>query len=108
MGDAELADALMDDYHTAPVDPEMKQLLSFAEKLARDASQMSPDDIASLRSAGFSDRAVLDAAHVAGFFSYMNRVVQALGADAKTRNIAMGEKVVQSFLPQPGLAPSEK
>jgi len=98
----------MDDYHTAPVDPEMKQLLSFAEKLARDASQMSPDDIASLRSAGFSDRAVLDAAHVAGFFSYMNRVVQALGADAKTRNIAMGEKVVQSFLPQPGLAPSEK
>ena len=36
-----------------------------------------------LRGAGFSDRAVLDTAHVAGFFSYMNRVVQALGADAK-------------------------
>ena len=97
----------MEDYHTAPVDPEMKQLLSFAEKLARDASQMTPDDIASLRLAGFSDRALLDAAHVAGFFSYMNRVVQAFGADAKTRNIAMGEKVVQSFFSEPGLAPSE-
>ncbi len=98
----------MEDYRTAPVDPEMKQLLSFAEKLARDASQMTPDDIASLRLAGFSDRALLDAAHVAGFFSYMNRVVQALGADAKTRNIAMGEKVMQSFFTEPGLAPSEK
>lgn len=98
----------MEDYHAAPVDPEMKQLLSFAEKLARDASQMTPDDIASLRLAGFSDRALLDAAHVAGFFSYMNRVVQAFGADAKTRNIAMGEKVMQSFFSEPGLAPSEK
>jgi uncharacterized peroxidase-related enzyme len=108
LNDAKLAEALMDDYRTAPVDPAVKQLLSFAEKIARDASRMTPEDIASLRSAGFSDRALLDAAHVAGFFSYMNRVVQALGADAKTRNIAMGEKAVQSFFSEPGLAPSEK
>jgi len=109
LGDAELADALMDDYRTAPVGPEMKQLLSFAEKLTRDASQMTSDDIASLRSAGFSDRAILDAAHVAGFFSYMNRVVQALGADAKTRKpaTAEAEKVAQSFFSEPGLTPSE-
>jgi uncharacterized peroxidase-related enzyme len=83
LDDVVLTDALIDDYRTAPVEPEMKQLLSFAEKVARDASEMTPDDIAKLRSAGFSDRALLDAAHVAGFFSYMNRVVQALGADGK-------------------------
>lgn len=59
----------------------MKHLLSFAEKVARDPSQVTPDDIAKLRSNGLSDRAILDATHVAGFFSYMNRVVQALGAD---------------------------
>ena len=88
----------MDDYRTAPVDAEMKQLLSFAEKVARDASQMAPDDIARLRSAGFSDRAVLDAAHVAGFFSYMNRVVQALGADGKASIAAMAEKKTLSAI----------
>ena len=82
----------MEDYRTAPVDSEMKQLLSFAEKVARDASQVIPDDIASLRSIGFSDRAILDAAHVAGFFSYMNRVVQGLGADGKASNVAMAEE----------------
>jgi uncharacterized peroxidase-related enzyme len=71
----------MEDYRTAPIEPEMKTLLAFAENVARDASQIQPDDITSLRAAGFSDRAILDAAHVAGFFSYMNRVVQALGAD---------------------------
>ena len=84
-----MTDALMDDYRTAPLEPEMKQLLSFAEKVARDAGEMTPDDIAKLRSAGFSDRALLDAAHVAGFFSYMNRVVQALGADGKASIGAM-------------------
>jgi uncharacterized peroxidase-related enzyme len=79
----EVADALMSDYRAAPIEPEMKQLLSFAEKMARDASKIIPEDIERIRSAGFSDRAILDAAHVTGFFSYMNRVVQALGADNK-------------------------
>ena len=78
-----MADALMDDYRTAPVEPRMKELLAFAEKMALDASQITPEDIESLRQAGFSDRAILDAAHVTGFFSYMNRVVQALGVDGK-------------------------
>ena len=71
----------MEDYRTAPVDPAMKQLLCFAEKVARDPGQVSPNDIAKLRSEGLSERAILDATHVAGFFSYMNRVVKALGAD---------------------------
>jgi uncharacterized peroxidase-related enzyme len=73
----------MTDYQSAPIEPEMKHLLSFAEKMARDASQITSEDIESIRSAGFSDRAILDAAHVTGFFSYMNRVMQALGADSK-------------------------
>jgi len=73
----------MKDYRAAPIEPEMKHLLSFAEKVARDASQITAQDVERMRSAGFSDRAILDAAHVTGFFSYMNRVVQALGADSK-------------------------
>ena len=82
----------MDDYRRAPIDPETKQLLAFAEKVARDAGAMTADDIAKLRLAGFSDRALLDTAHVAGFFSYMNRVVQALGADGKARIAATAGK----------------
>ena len=74
----------MEDYRTAPIDPAMKQLLCFAEQVARDPRQVTSNDIAMLRSEGLSDRAILDATHVAGFFSYMNRVVQALGADGGT------------------------
>ncbi len=81
----------MKDYRTAPVEPGMKHLLSFAEKVARDAAQVTLDDIAKLRSDGFSDRAILDATHVVGFFSYMNRVVQALGADGSA-GVALTER----------------
>ena len=81
----------MTDYRTAPVDSEFKELLRFTEKVARDAGQITADDIARVRAAGFSDRAVLDTAHVAGFFSYMNRVVQALGADSKVQSATPSE-----------------
>jgi uncharacterized peroxidase-related enzyme len=83
-----LADALQEDYRKAPIGPEMMEMLSFAEKVTRDASGVAADDIARLRSAGFSDRAILDAAHIAGFFCYMNRVVQALGADTRSHVLA--------------------
>jgi len=93
MKDTTVADALMDDYRTAPLKPEEKQLLAFAEKMALDAGRITPEDIERLRAAGFSDRAILDAAHVTGFFSYMNRVVQALGVDTR---LALETKALQT------------
>ena len=87
----------MTDYRAAAIEPQMKQLLSFAEKMARDASHITAQDVERIRSAGFSDRAILDAAHVTGFFSYMNRVVQALGADNK------GVTLTQAKHPNPSL-----
>jgi alkylhydroperoxidase family enzyme len=75
----------MEDYRTAPIRPEEKLLLAFVEKVALDASLITREEIEQLRIAGFSDRAILDATHVTGFFSYMNRIVQALGADSKVK-----------------------
>ncbi len=82
----------MEDYRTAPVDAEMKQLLALVEKVARDASRITFEDIERVRLAGFTDRAILDAVHVAGFFGYMNRVVQGLGADAKASAAVVAEQ----------------
>ncbi len=97
-----MADALQEDYRKAPVSAEMMEMLSFAEKVTRDASRVAADDIARLRSAGFSDRAILDAAHIAGFFCYMNRVVQALGADTRSHLLAEAKEELE-----PGLAARE-
>ena len=60
--------------------------------MARDPSQVTPNDIAKLRSEGLSDRAILDATHVVGFFSYMNRVIQALGGADSGASVALTER----------------
>jgi uncharacterized peroxidase-related enzyme len=88
----------MDDYRKAPLPPKMMELLAFAERVAREASAVERDHIERLRTAGFSDRAILDAAHVAGFFCYMNRVVQALGADTKPAEIVTKQAGGFSFV----------
>ena len=102
MHDVELADALMNDYRKAQVGTEMMAMLSFAECVARDAGTVEREDIARLRAAGFSDRAILDAAHVAGFFCDMNRVVQALGADTKpaAKGVLRADALLSGVMPE--------
>ena len=38
-------------------------------------------DVAGLRSAGFSEEAISDAAQVIGYFNYINRIAEGLGVD---------------------------
>jgi alkylhydroperoxidase family enzyme len=47
--------------------------------LTRDATQVSRSDHTKLRSAGFDDRAILQITLIAAWFSYINRVADALG-----------------------------
>jgi len=54
-------------------------LCRFAEKLTLDPSASSEADVAALRAAGYGDQAVLDAAQVAAYFNFVNRLVLGLG-----------------------------
>ncbi len=42
---------------------------------------MTETDVHALRTAGFSDQAILDAVQVVGYFNYINRVADALGVE---------------------------
>ena len=44
-----------------------------------------------LRSAGFDDRAILDATQVISYFNYINRVADGLGVDRETWIRAWGD-----------------
>lgn len=45
---------------------------------------MTETDVHTLRTAGFSDEAILDAVQVVGYFNYINRVADALGVEPET------------------------
>lgn len=80
-GGERLATALLDDWRTAPLSPADRALCLFAGKLALRPGEMEEEDVRALRSAGFDDRAIHDAAQVASYFSYINRIAEGLGVD---------------------------
>ena len=47
--------------------------------LTRAPAAVGEAELAPLREAGLDDRAILDLAHVIGFFAYANRLVDGLG-----------------------------
>jgi uncharacterized peroxidase-related enzyme len=77
--DERLVKAIQEDYRTAPISDQDRTMLEYVEKITRDATQVSRDDHARLRAAGFDDRGILQITLIASWFNYINRVADALG-----------------------------
>jgi uncharacterized peroxidase-related enzyme len=73
--------AIQEDYRQVEFDPPTKGLLDFAVKLTLNPKQMRAADIEALREFGFADEAILDAVQLVGYFNYINRVLDGLGAE---------------------------
>ena len=86
--DEKLVAAIRRDYRTAPIDARDRTMLDYVSKLTRDATDVTPDDHAKLRSAGFDDRGILQITLIAAWFNYINRVADGLGVG---RNVASAD-----------------
>jgi uncharacterized peroxidase-related enzyme len=76
-GDPDLGEMLVMNWRTAPLPARQRALLEFAHKLTVAPAEVGEADRATLRAAGWSERDVWDAASVAGFFNFTNRVATA-------------------------------
>ena len=54
-------------------------MIDYVVKLTKDATNVRKDDHEKLRDAGFEDQAILQITLIASWFSYINRVADALG-----------------------------
>ena len=59
-------------------------MLEYAVKLTRRPGEMTRSDIEKLRTAGFSDRDMLDIAEAVAYYAYVNRIAQGLGVQLET------------------------
>ena len=59
-------------------------MLSFAIKLTTAPGAMNDTDIDALRSAGFSDRDILDIVEVVAYYAYANRIADGLGVQTES------------------------
>lgn len=78
-GNENLADQLAQDYTQADITAAEQAMLNYAVKLTREPWNMVKEDVATLREAGFSDRAILDINQVTGYYAYVNRLADGLG-----------------------------
>lgn len=56
-------------------------MLGYSIKLTHTPGQMVRADVDVLRTAGFSDRDILDIAEVVGYYAYVNRIADGLGVE---------------------------
>ena len=84
--DPEIASIVMQDYGNAALDKETLVIVEYVEKLTKTPSEMTEDDVETLRSAGLSDSQILSVVMITAMFAFMNRLADGLGVqieDAK-------------------------
>jgi alkylhydroperoxidase family enzyme len=77
----EVWDAVVADWRTAPLRPELAATLVFLEKLTLRPEELGPADADAVRAAGVSDQALRDATTVCSLFSMIVRLADSLGWD---------------------------
>src|SRR3954465_14849149 len=80
----EVWDAVVADWRTAPLRPELAAVLVFLEKLTLRPDELEPADADAVRAAGVSDQALRDAIAVCALFSMIVRLADSLGWDVPT------------------------
>ena len=78
-----LVDCVVEDYTKADVDAKTMLALDYAAKVTRTPSGMEQSDIDRLREGGYSDKEIVDIAHVTAWFNYVNRVALGLGTELR-------------------------
>ena len=71
----------MADWRKAELSPADRAMLIYVEKLTLQPWAMVKADVAALRSAGFSDGAILDVNQVTGYYAFVNRLADGLGVE---------------------------
>lgn len=74
-----LVDQLLSNYRKAEIPEKDKTMLHYAIKLTNSPADVKKEDIELLRSAGFSDKAILDINLVTSYFNFVNRIALGLG-----------------------------
>jgi uncharacterized peroxidase-related enzyme len=72
---------VLDDWRTAPIEPRLRAMLGFLEKLTLTPEALGVADARALREIGLSDEAIEDAIHVCVLFSIYDRLADSLKFD---------------------------
>jgi uncharacterized peroxidase-related enzyme len=79
--DPDAVRAVVSDYRTADLEPVDVAVMDLADKVARDATSVSQEDIERLRSLGVSEAEILDVVLAAAARCFFSKVLDGLGVE---------------------------
>ena len=79
LGSEELVEGVLHDIDSSSLTDAEKLLMHFLDKVNHDSPQISPEDIAPLHAAGWSDEAIWYGITVCALFNFYNRWIDAAG-----------------------------
>ena len=80
-GDDLAVEQIKDDWRQMDLTDAERAMLEWTEKLTLSPAMCAESDIQKLRDAGWTDRDILDIAHVCAYFNFRVRIVDGLGLD---------------------------
>jgi len=78
LANKELTQAVLSDFRTAPISPQMKATLAFLEKLTLHPETVTDDDAQAVQAAGVRAKALARAIYICATMNVVNRSSQAL------------------------------
>jgi alkylhydroperoxidase family enzyme len=75
---------VLHDYTTAPISEAERVLFGFVVQVNATSNRITPDDIARVKAAGWSEEAIYDAITVCALFNFYNRWIDATGVSDMT------------------------
>ena len=76
-----MASIVMQDYGNATLDDETLAIVEYVEKLTKEPSEMTENDIQPLRKTGLADDHILSVVMITAMFAFMNRLADGLGVE---------------------------
>jgi alkylhydroperoxidase family enzyme len=77
-------EGVLEDLETSALDERHKALFRFVDRVNHDSPRISPADLETVRSAGWTDEAIYFAITVCALFNFYNRWIDATGVHALT------------------------
>jgi uncharacterized peroxidase-related enzyme len=72
------------DWRSVALSDKRRAMLTYAIKLTDTPGEMERADVDALRTAGFTERDVLDITEVVGYYAYVNRIADGLGVQIES------------------------
>src|SRR5262245_22247103 len=82
LGDADLVEGVIRDAASSRLDAKHKKLFAFLDTVNRNCASVTPDHLADLRAAGWTDEELYFAISVCALFNFYNRWIDACGVHA--------------------------